>query len=183
LAQARKKRASDQRRQYYFNRLLLVGLLIVVIVVTAYAFSRPTTVTLPAYLDRCIPGGATLAYKSTPELLLNISGVDYPIPAGIGIVGTCLRPLSTVDTAGLIHIATDVDRDYTLGDFFLVWGNTYGPSFATFNSNQVLSYKAGGSHTLSMIVDGRADNSFENYVFPRGANITTNPDIIAITYT
>ncbi len=165
-----------------FNRILLVSILVVVIVVTAYVFTKPAPVNLPDYLNRCIPGSGPYAYQSAPQLLLNISRVDYTIPAGIGINGSCLRPLSTVDATGVVHIVTDVDRNYTLGDFFLIWGNSRGPDFATFNQNQIFNYKVEGSHTLSMIVNGQPNYSFQNYVFLRNATFRHNPDLISITF-
>jgi hypothetical protein len=175
---------SSGNRQKIFNRVLLVSILVVVIVVTAYAFSRSTTVALPDYLNRCMPANGPFVYQSETQLVLNISGADVPVPAGIGINGSCLRPLSTVDRTGVIHIISDVDRNYTLGDFFLIWGNSGGPVYATFNQNQIFNYKADGvTHTISMDVDGSADDSFQNYVFHRNVGISThNLIIIAITY-
>jgi len=183
LSGTRKKGDGSRKRQKVFNRVVLAVVLVVFIVITAYAFTRSTTVSLPLYLNRCIPPAGPYAYQSSPQLLLNISGVDYTIPAGIGINGSCLRPLDTVDATGVIHIVTDVDRNYTLGDFFLVWGNTFGVNFATFNQNQVLTYRADGStHTISMIVNGSPNYSFQNYVFPRNASFRGNPALILINY-
>src|SRR5437870_11139268 len=41
------------------------------------------------------------------------------IPGGIGFSSTCARPLHTHDTSGTIHVETDVNQNYTIGDFFL----------------------------------------------------------------
>jgi hypothetical protein len=45
------------------------------------------------------------------------------IPAEIGIApGVCIAWLHTHDTSGVIHIESPVERTFTLGDFFDVWG-------------------------------------------------------------
>jgi hypothetical protein len=162
----------------------MVSVLIVIILVTAYVFSRPTTVTLPDYLNRCIPPSGPFVYTSAPQLELNVTGRDVLIPAGIGVSRTCLRPLSTVDPSGVIHIVSDVDRNYTLRDFFLLWGYTSGPDYAIFNQNQVLNYKAVGGHAISMDVNGAPSNSFENFIFPRNSSgrVGYHFTLIAIYY-
>src|SRR3989441_10893850 len=59
------------------------------------------------------------------------------IPGGIGFSSTCARPLHTHDTSGTIHVETDVNQNYTIGDFFLIWGKVFNSS-GIFPSNQPL---------------------------------------------
>src|SRR5712692_9463229 len=168
--------ARTQSRQKMFNRIVLVAILVVTVAITAYAFTRSTSVPLPPYLDRCIPLTGSYVYRSTPQLLLNISGIDQTVPANIGVAGSCIRPIFTLSATGVIHIVTDQDRNYTLGDFFLVWGNSYGPDFAKFNQNQIFSNPTGNGHSLAMDVcigsppSCVPNHDFQNYVFPRNAN-------------
>jgi hypothetical protein len=35
-------------------------------------------------------------------------------------------PLHTHDGSGLIHVEPDVNRLYTIGDFFTIWGKSFG---------------------------------------------------------
>jgi hypothetical protein len=51
-------------------------------------------------------------------------GVPVTIPAYIGIpqMARCIYWLHTHTPDGIIHIEAPVDRSFTLGDFFAVWG-------------------------------------------------------------
>lgn len=44
------------------------------------------------------------------------------LPANIGITSDCMRPLHTHDDSSLVHIEGPGDQEYTVGDFFRVWG-------------------------------------------------------------
>src|SRR5438128_7144302 len=37
-------------------------------------------------------------------------------------------PIYTLDTTGVIYVQSQVARQYTLGGFFVVWGNARGPT-------------------------------------------------------
>ena len=194
---SQKKKTSPQRssrwsRQRIFNTIILAVVLIVIVVVTAYVFSNSASVVLPDYLNRCIPLQTTgspspYAYSSTPQLLITINGVNQTIPYNIGILGTCVRPLHTFQTFsnvyGTIHIDTDVDRTYTLGDFFQVWGSSYGPQFATFSQNQLFNIKTDSTHSIRMIVNNVTDTvDFQNLIFPRDASTLAKPFQVRIIY-
>ena len=58
------------------------------------------------------------------HLDLFVDGKRMGVPAGIGIDpgGRFLVPLHTHDSSGVIHVESPVQRDYTLGEFFGVWG-------------------------------------------------------------
>ncbi len=174
------------RSQKNFNMVLLATVLVVIVVITAYAFTRQISVDLPPYLNRCLPLNGSYVYRSIPVLAINITGVPQQIPSNIGVDGNCFRPIFTLAPTGAIHIVTDVNRDYTLGDFFLIWGNTYGVSFSIFNRFQIFDYKTNQNHNLTMFINHRGqispDTSFENYVLPRDAN-DTNIFLIGIDYT
>lgn len=196
---SRKQRVLEQvqrnRRRRGIIATTIVGILIVVLVVGVYALvinSPHPKVSLPSYLDKCVvlelPG-----YHSHPNLTIIISGYNYPIPAGLGIQGSCLKPLHVHEEPGVIHIEPDENRTFTLSDFFLTWGNwANNPTFATFNSTQIFSYKAGPgtNHLLSMTVNGSPDTTFQNHQFPHKAASTSTlcvyspcvPDNIVITY-
>ncbi|MGH3579240.1 MAG: hypothetical protein ACRDU0_17010, partial [Mycobacterium sp.] len=72
-----------------------------------------------------------------------LNGAQRQIPYGIGIPGaraqntrqgpfvnggTCLYWLHTHAPDGIIHVESPVQRTYTLGDFFDIWGQPLGPS-------------------------------------------------------
>jgi hypothetical protein len=84
------------------------------------------------------------------HLDLYVDGEKVVVPAGIGIdpaVG--YAPLHTHDPSGVVHVESPTVRDYTLGQFFAVWGVRFTPSCLG-------GYCAGGGRQLRVFVDGRA---------------------------
>jgi len=173
------------RRQQILNRAILTTTVIIIIAVSAYALSRPSGVVLPDYLNRCIPEKGKLVYSSNFQLQILVNRANFTIPAGIGVLSqTCVRPIHTfVAKTGpvTIYVDSDVNRTYTLKDFFLVWGATYGSTYATFNKDQIFTYQADSTHQLVMrqvlANETLVDPSFENYPLPKGGNTATNPGI------
>jgi hypothetical protein len=58
------------------------------------------------------------------HLDLFVNGKHVAVPAEIGIDpgGRFLAPLHTHDSSGVIHVESPVQRSYTLGEFFGIWG-------------------------------------------------------------
>src|SRR3989441_6699273 len=67
-----------------------------------------------------------LVYHWHTDLTISSGAASVPIPAGIGISTFCLEPLHTHDATGRIHVETDTARLYSIGDFFRVWGKSFG---------------------------------------------------------
>jgi hypothetical protein len=66
---------------------------------------------------------ARLGLHIHPHLSVGINGVTQTIPANIGISGhDCMRPVHTLDDSGTLHVEWTSPRDFTLGDFFRIWG-------------------------------------------------------------
>jgi hypothetical protein len=82
------------------------------------------------------------------HLDLYVDGRKVPVPARIGIHPAAgFAPLHTHDTSGVIHVESPTVRDYTLGQFFAVWGVRFTPSCLG-------GYCAGGGRRLRVYVDG-----------------------------
>jgi hypothetical protein len=70
----------------------------------------------------------TLAYHIHDLVQVFVDGKPSPIPAGIGInnVGAqadqFIAAMHTHDASGIVHIESPTKREYTLGQFFDVWG-------------------------------------------------------------
>ena len=77
------------------------------------------------------------------RLTLFVDGAQRSVPYGIGITGpqvqqtaagpfvgggSCFYFLHTHAADGIIHIESPVQRTYTLGDFFDIWGQRLGPA-------------------------------------------------------
>lgn len=107
---------------------------------------------------------AFTAFHIHPHLTIITNGVQQTIPANIGISFTCMHPLHTHDASGEIHIESPTRRDFTLGDFFAVWGEH-------FSQNQILNYTADASHTVTETVNGVPVETFENTVLRDGDQI------------
>lgn len=56
-----------------------------------------------------------------PELVIEIDGKNKTIPADVGLRGACERAIHMHDSTGVIHVESQIARDYTLGNFFSVW--------------------------------------------------------------
>jgi hypothetical protein len=92
--------------------------------------------------------GERLDYHVHVHLALFVEGQELPVPAGIGITDRCLYWLHTHSTDGIIHIEAPAPMDFTLGQFFAIWGQPLGPvSF--------LDKSVDDNHQLSAFVDGK----------------------------
>jgi hypothetical protein len=90
---------------------------------------------------QCNTSEQTIFHVHT-HLTIFVDGVARQIPYGIGITpprraqrtpegvfltgGTCFYWLHTHAADGIIHIESPVQRSYTLGDFFDIWGQPLG---------------------------------------------------------
>jgi len=182
MAQSRKKRVLEQvERQRRLRTILtftIVAVLIAIIVVAIIFLPRPmpNPVNLPGYLSHCVTGSL---YHSHPTLVVTISGVGQTIP--VTFDGSCAQPIHTHDSSGVLHVETDQDINYTLGDWFLLWGHAVSnANTAILNSTQIFTYKTGSGHTLNLTVNGSQDvnpgdfkdrnpANIQNLYFPRNA--------------
>lgn len=104
-----------------------------------------------------------------PKLTITIKGKKQDIPANIGI-GAVHQKIHTHDTDakdGVVHIEAQgvVTKDDTkLGNFFKIWGKD-------FNSTQIFDKKNGEEGTVKMMVNGRENREFENYLMKDGDQI------------
>lgn len=108
------------------------------------ALAGPSAATTGQAIDGigCQAGEQTVFHIHT-HLTIFVNGQQRQVPAGIGIPnavaqqsqagpfvesGTCFYWLHTHAADGIIHIESPVQRTYTLGEFFDVWGQPLGPS-------------------------------------------------------
>ncbi len=197
MSQTRKQRimgdVKRKRRQRAAITVTIVAVLIAIIVVAVATYHvTPDLVPLPDYLSHCVAG--SLLYHSHPNLTITISGVNFPLPPAPGTFNNgCAQPIHTHDATGVIHIETDTTRDYTLGDWFLLWGHwEQNPTRAIFNSTQIFDHKVVPGHTLTMTINSASNPSFDKHIFPHNAAPTSNlctvpatgcvQDDIVITY-
>jgi len=97
------------------------------------------------------------------DLEIKINNQSFPIPANIGIQTGIMRPLHTHDATGEIHIEGPYARDFKIGEFFDVWGET-------FNSSCIFE-QCTENGKLKMLVNEQESQQFENYILKDGDKI------------
>jgi len=139
-AARRRERARRRRDQVMIGGAALV-LVTAIVVVLVMVIGGNKAKVLPV---RPMAQGATVddvkcqlteqvAYHIHQHLAIFVNGAQKTIPAGIGIPGgtpvqgevaggKCLYWLHTHDTSGVIHVESPTQRNYTLGQFFDIWG-------------------------------------------------------------
>lgn len=100
-----------------------------------------------------------LVYHIHSHLTLIVNGQEIAVPLGIGITpptqvvsgfvnsGGCFYSLHTHDATGIIHVESPVQKVYTLGDFFDVWGEPLGPRGMAGYQGQVNAFINGKPYT------------------------------------
>jgi hypothetical protein len=56
------------------------------------------------------------------DLIVNDTPVTVPADIGINYTARFIAPIHTHDETGIIHVESDEVRDFTLGEFFDIWG-------------------------------------------------------------
>ena len=110
--------------------------------------------------------GAPMVSHIHPNLTLITDGNPVPIPENIGIDKTLYKdhslskygmpgmaPLHTHDSSGTLHVESNANRNYTLGEFFNIWGlNLEGK-------------------TIKVTTDDNLVPNFRNYILKDGENM------------
>jgi hypothetical protein len=91
------------------------------------------------------------------DLEIVINGEKQIIPTDIGVSPACMNALHTHDTSGQIHIESPQKRDFTLADFFAVWGKTY-------NKDQIIDSKVDDRYVIRETVNGEEVENYENTI-------------------
>ncbi len=82
------------------------------------------------------------------HLVIFDRGKEVPIPFDVGRPARCIYWLHTHTPDGIIHIEAPLDRSFTLGDFFTVWGQPLSRTAAS-------SARAAKGAALKVWVDGK----------------------------
>ncbi len=180
MAQTRKQKVlaevKKKRQQRTLISLVIAAVLISVIGVGVWALSRnsgqsnfpfpcgaeTTNLHVHPWIRIWIETAPGNSYNVTIPTAVGI--LDPSISNGLASGGTCLEPIHTHDSTGIIHIETAHTSDsYTLSDFFKVWNSTPGMSTVgvqglgnlpvIFSSTNILGYKPDATHTLELLVD------------------------------
>lgn len=110
-----------------------------------------------------IGGHSNIALHIHPMLEIYIDGEKQLIPSNVGISPGVMRPVHTHDASGELHVEGPCVRDFTLGDFFDIWGKE-------FSSERIFDKKTDGGE-LKMFVDGEESNEFRDLILRDGQRI------------
>lgn len=157
----------EKKAKINFKKIKNYGIFIVILVLVGFGLfslikSSGSVEDIPANKINIV-SHANLALHIHSNLKININGQEQLIPQKIGISQGVMRPLHTHDSSGEIHIEGPFKRDFTLGEFFLIWGET-------FNSTCIFD-NCVDEGILKMYVNGNENNEFNEHVLKDGENI------------
>ena len=110
-----------------------------------------------------------------PFLKIIANGQKQEIPLNIGIFPTCMNSIHTHDASGKLHVESPEKRDFTLADFFAVWGKP-------FTKDQILDYKVDATHRIRETLNGKEVQDFENTVLRDGDRIIIYYEAKQVSY-
>lgn len=145
---------------------IFFGLLTLVILIGAVIFLSKDS-------SSSVPKGDIVASNGLhwhPKLTITIDGKRQEIPANLGIGGAVHQKIHTHDQDakdGVVHMEMQgvaTKDDTKLDNFFRIWGKD-------FNSTQIFDKKNGQKGKVKMMVNGKENIEFENYMMKDGDNI------------
>lgn len=169
LRREEEERARAQaRRAGGANRWGKVLLVLIVLGGGVWGLSKvPAVRSLGDPLKTCVNHTGT-GMHIHPHLKILINGEERNIQKDIGILRGCMRPLHTHDESGTIHNESAVRRDFTLGQFFEVWGEPFSP-------DTILDARRDETHEIVVTVNGEAVTTY-------GDTVMRDKDQIIIEY-
>lgn len=129
LRREEKQRAIEHARSGQKQKNFLKLTAIAVVVAAAYGgylflFASPDGENIEANLfNSCVTHSGGMHIH--PKLTLRANGEVQEIPSNMGISPACMRPIHTHDSSGTIHVEFPRKHDFTLLDFFKVWGKEF----------------------------------------------------------
>jgi hypothetical protein len=157
------------KAQHQTRRRITIASIFIVVIAVIVGLSYSGVFTSVSQL----PNHDKMLLHIHPHLEILIGGNQITIPANIGISPntwknhtidnygmTGMAPLHTHDTSGTIHVESNTVRNYTLGQFFDVWG-------VQFNESCILD-KCSGSGKVSVTINGVSNNEYRNHVLKDG---------------
>ncbi len=183
-ALARSARAGKKSSK---NGIIIVGIIAAITAGVGYGAVSGAFSSLSAKARQSAP----IIMHIHPHLRIMIEGNSVTIPMNTGIDPslwnyhdldsygmkkmpnmpsmTGMAPLHTHDTSGTIHVESTVVRDFTLGEFFDVWG-------VTFSDTCIMDKCNAGIETVKMFVNGQPSTEFRNHILKDGEQILIRYD-------
>jgi hypothetical protein len=158
--------------------IVIVGLGIsIVIAFSGALYIDGSNLTPPTYASSTIDGiecntteYAVFHIHAHLDIFKDGKPISVPSQIGINTDAGCLYWLHTHDDSGVIHIESPLEREFTLGNFFDIWGES-------FNNTHLFDEEV-TNNTLSVYVNGNKVPTDMDY---RSINLNAH-DEIAIVY-
>lgn len=179
---SRRTRQTRFRRRRLDSRIVAGLVAIAVIVAGLYVYFVYTRGPNPNLtrdvLEICYDSEKFTVHRHA-QLNITVNNNSRPIQPSVGVPedqggrapSGCWRPLHTHNDSGIVHIESDVARNWTLGDFFKVWGEDYKPANPRISRTTLaigLDVKTVpgpyGNATLVILVDGRQVDAYDDLV-------------------
>jgi hypothetical protein len=106
----------------------------------AKSAARATALGLP-------PEGTTMHEHANVQIFVHGQNERIPTDIGIDPAAGTIQSIHTHDDTGLVHLESSESREFTLGDFFGVWGVRFTPSC-------IGAYCNDGNNRLRVFLDG-----------------------------
>ena len=149
---------------WWIGGSVVLGLIALIVWLAFYG--NETTVSLKSNREVALTCTTDMATKfhihSNVEII--IKGEKQTIPVGIGVKPNCMNSLHTHDSLGKLHVESPEKRDFTLADFFAVWGKPY-------SKDQILDSQVDDRYVIRETVNGEEVQDYENTVLKDGDQI------------
>lgn len=106
-------------------------------------------------------------YHIHPELSIFVNGEEVFVPNNLGVTNVGMTAIHTHDEKGVIHVEAPIKKDFTLGDFFAVWGKN-------FSSTQLLDKTVDENSEIVVTVNGKKVDTYENTILRDKDKIVIN---------
>jgi hypothetical protein len=171
VRQPKVARKSVRRRNSRTRTYALLAV-IVAVGVGVYFFVSPAVAGPPF---ACITEGSYIHIHPYVQIVVNGANVTIPSQVGITQAGTCLEPVHTHDSSGILHLElsqSDLGHNWTLGDFFTIWKYTCSVQASdcpvvngqtrpvVFNQTDILGFRSDSTHAVQLLINGTANNSW-----------------------
>ncbi len=134
------------------NRFLLLLGVFVVLAVASFYFIKQTRQFDIQKL--CVThDGKGIHTHANLSIVIKNKPVTIPADIGIDRAKNCMHPIHTHDDSGIIHMEIPSHKDFTLEEFFRMWGKRFDSKCIFDNCGKI-----------TMKVNGKNNNSFENYI-------------------
>jgi hypothetical protein len=108
----------EKKRRMVIRSMIVLAVVAVAGGLATNIFTQQVRAQDPLY--QCIES-EDQPYQAFVTISITVDGRQAVVPKDIGITDSCIRPIHTHDTSGLIHVAFERPYDFKLGHFLWYW--------------------------------------------------------------